>query len=98
VAKAATGVVLSIAMILKLCLRELPQPGGQQPVRQASLTVGFRCAAARFGPVSGRAACLIPGLTRLEIGVNAAGGVDYACDVVLYSEFESGLERNRLAQ
>lgn len=30
----------------------------------------------------------IPGLLHLEIGVDASG-VDYACDVVLYSEFES---------
>ena len=30
----------------------------------------------------------IPGLRHLEIGVDRSG-VDYACDVVLYSEFES---------
>lgn len=30
----------------------------------------------------------IPGLLRLEIGVDGSR-VDYACDVVLYSEFES---------
>ena len=30
----------------------------------------------------------IPGLLRLEIGADTSG-VDYACDVVLYSEFES---------
>lgn len=30
----------------------------------------------------------IPGLLRLEIGVDSSG-IDYACDVVLYSEFES---------
>jgi len=30
----------------------------------------------------------IPGLTHLEIGVDASQ-VDYACDVVLYSEFDS---------
>lgn len=30
----------------------------------------------------------IPGLLHLEIGADASG-VDYACDVVLYSEFES---------
>lgn len=30
----------------------------------------------------------IPGLIHLEIGVDASK-VDYACDVVLYSEFES---------
>jgi quinol monooxygenase YgiN len=31
---------------------------------------------------------LIPGLRQLEIGVDISG-VDYACDVVLYSEFEN---------
>jgi Stress responsive A/B Barrel Domain len=31
---------------------------------------------------------LIPGLLHLEIGVDTSR-VDYACDVVLYSEFES---------
>jgi hypothetical protein len=31
---------------------------------------------------------LIPGLLHLEIGVDSSS-VDYACDVVLYSEFES---------
>ena len=30
----------------------------------------------------------IPGLLHLEIGVDSSG-IDYACDVVLYSEFES---------
>lgn len=30
----------------------------------------------------------IPGLIRLEVGVDHSG-IDYACDVVLYSEFES---------
>ena len=30
----------------------------------------------------------IPGLLRLEVGVDHSA-VDYACDVVLYSEFES---------
>jgi hypothetical protein len=30
----------------------------------------------------------IPGLLRLEVGVDASR-IDYACDVVLYSEFES---------
>jgi heme-degrading monooxygenase HmoA len=30
----------------------------------------------------------IPGLTHLEIGLDTSR-VDYACDVVLYSEFES---------
>jgi hypothetical protein len=31
---------------------------------------------------------VIPGLTRVEIGVDFSR-IDYACDVVLYSEFES---------
>ena len=30
----------------------------------------------------------IPGLLRIEVGVDTSG-VDYACDVVLFSEFES---------
>lgn len=30
----------------------------------------------------------IPGLLHLEVGVDSSGA-DYACDVVLYSEFES---------
>lgn len=30
----------------------------------------------------------IPGMRHLEIGVDSSG-VDYACDVVLYSEFDS---------
>jgi len=38
----------------------------------------------RFHSLRGR----IPGLLRLEIGIDRSG-VDYACDVVLYSEFES---------
>lgn len=37
-----------------------------------------------FGSLNGR----IPGLLYLEIGVDTSN-VDYACDVVLYSEFES---------
>ncbi|RYX96012.1 MAG: Dabb family protein [Comamonadaceae bacterium] len=31
---------------------------------------------------------LIPGLLKLEVGIDISG-VDYACDVVLYTEFES---------
>ena len=38
----------------------------------------------RFEGLRGR----IPGLRRLEVGVDTSR-VDYACDVVLYSEFES---------
>jgi len=30
---------------------------------------------------------LIPGLRRIEVGVDVSG-VDYACDVVLYTEFD----------
>ena len=37
-----------------------------------------------FQSLNGR----IPGLRHLEIGVDTSG-VDYACDVVLYSEFDS---------
>jgi len=53
------------------------------------------------GPEEGKAAAIdrvkaafealrdkIPGLLHIEIGVDCSG-VDYACDVVLYSEFES---------
>ena len=39
---------------------------------------------ASFHSLRGR----IPGLLRLEIGVDSSG-VDYACDVVLVSDFES---------
>ena len=38
----------------------------------------------RFEALKGR----IPGLLHLEVGVDTSK-VDYACDVVLYSEFES---------
>jgi heme-degrading monooxygenase HmoA len=38
----------------------------------------------RFHGLRGR----IPGLRHLEVGVDSSGA-DYACDVVLYSEFES---------
>ena len=38
----------------------------------------------RFEGLRGR----IPGLLRLEVGVDTSR-IDYACDVVLYSEFES---------
>ena len=31
---------------------------------------------------------VVPGLLHVEVGVDVSG-VDYACDVVLYSEFES---------
>ena len=39
---------------------------------------------AAFESLRGR----VPGLTHLEIGFDESG-VDYACDVVLYSEFDS---------
>ena len=39
---------------------------------------------AAFESLSGK----IPGLTRLEVGLDVSA-VDYACDVVLYTEFES---------
>ena len=39
---------------------------------------------ASFESIRGR----IPGLVHLEIGVDSSR-IDYACDVVLYSEFES---------
>jgi hypothetical protein len=39
---------------------------------------------ASFNSLQGR----IPGMLKLEIGVDTSR-VDYACDVVLYSEFES---------
>ena len=38
----------------------------------------------RFEELHGR----IPGMKRLEIGIDTSG-VDYACDVVLYSEFDT---------
>ena len=37
-----------------------------------------------FESLSGK----IPGLTKLEVGVDVSA-VDYACDVVLYTEFET---------
>lgn len=37
-----------------------------------------------FESLSGK----IPGLTKLEVGLDVSA-VDYACDVVLYTEFES---------
>jgi hypothetical protein len=39
---------------------------------------------AAFESLSGK----IPGLTKLEVGTDVSG-VDYACDVVLYTEFEN---------
>jgi heme-degrading monooxygenase HmoA len=37
-----------------------------------------------FESLAGR----VPGLSRLEVGLNTSA-VDYACDVVLYTEFDS---------
>lgn len=50
----------------------------QEKARAIALVQG------RFEGLRGR----IPGLLHLEIGVDTSG-VDYACDVVLYSEFDS---------
>lgn len=52
-------------------------------------TTAERSAAARtvqraFESLRGR----IPGLRTLEVGIDVSG-IDYACDVVLYSEFDS---------
>jgi len=44
----------------------------------------IRLVKSRFEGLRGR----IPGLLHLEVGVDHSG-VDYACDVVLYSEFTS---------
>jgi len=43
-----------------------------------------RQVASSFGSLRGR----VPGLLHLEVGVDTSR-VDYACDVVLYTEFES---------
>jgi hypothetical protein len=54
--------------------------GDTREERERAIAVVRRC----FESIRGR----IPGLLHLEIGVDSSG-VDYACDVVLYSEFES---------
>jgi hypothetical protein len=54
---------------------------GDAPEEKAGNIVALRRS---FDSLRGR----IPGLLHLEIGVDTSG-VDYACDVVLYSEFES---------
>ena len=51
---------------------------------QDEKSVGIRTLCHAFEGIRGK----IPGLMRLEIGVDQSL-VDYACDVVLYSEFES---------
>ena len=50
----------------------------------ADRAAGVRLLKSRFEDLRGR----IPGLLRLEVGADTSK-VDYACDVVLYSEFES---------
>lgn len=45
---------------------------------------GIRLLQRSFGTLRGR----IPGLLYLEVGADSSN-IDYACDVVLYSEFES---------
>ena len=55
--------------------------GGQTPQDKASGIARLRRS---FESLRGR----IPGLLHLEVGVDNSG-VDYACDVVLYSEFDS---------
>ena len=54
---------------------------GDTPAQKAA---GIERLRSSFHSLRGR----IPGLLHLEIGVDSSG-VDYACDVVLYSEFES---------
>ena len=51
---------------------------------QAEKDAGIALLRRSFHSLRGR----VPGLLYLEIGVDHSG-VDYACDVVLYSEFES---------
>ena len=51
---------------------------------QAEKDAGVQQLRRSFHSLRGR----IPGLRHLEIGADHSG-VDYACDVVLYSEFES---------
>jgi len=54
---------------------------GETPSAKAQAIARLK---ASFESLRGR----VPGLLHLEIGVDSSG-VDYACDVVLYSEFES---------
>lgn len=54
---------------------------GGTPVEKTRNIASLKCS---FESLRG----CIPGLLYLEVGVDASG-VDYACDVVLYSEFES---------
>ncbi|MFC5496041.1 Dabb family protein [Caenimonas terrae] len=54
---------------------------GDTPAAKARAIAQLQCS---FASLRGR----IPGLLHLEVGVDSSGA-DYACDVVLYSEFES---------
>jgi hypothetical protein len=54
---------------------------GDTPQEKAKVA---RFVKSRFEGLIGR----IPGLTKLEVGLDSSG-VDYACDVVLYTEFEN---------
>ena len=54
---------------------------GDTPQEKAKVS---RFVKSRFEGLIGR----IPGLTKLEVGLDSSG-VDYACDVVLYTEFEN---------
>jgi heme-degrading monooxygenase HmoA len=54
---------------------------GETPAAKAR---GIAQLQSSFASLRGR----IPGLLHIEVGVDSSG-VDYACDVVLYSEFES---------
>jgi quinol monooxygenase YgiN len=51
---------------------------------EAEKTSAKRLVKTAFESLNGK----IPGMLRLEIGLDTSGA-DYACDVVLYSEFES---------
>jgi len=55
--------------------------GGDTPAAKAA---GIAALSQSFTSLRGK----IPGLLHLEIGVDTSG-VEYACDVVLYSEFDS---------
>ncbi len=52
--------------------------------RSARPETGIALLRRSFESLRGR----VPGLLHLEVGVDSSG-IDYACDVVLYSEFES---------
>jgi len=47
-----------------------------------------RAASEHVKQTFGQLRSLIPGLLKLEVGIDVSG-VDYACDVVLYTEFDS---------